>query len=88
MSAYNRLYPRHVEAVTPANGVAVSFLCLYIGGAGDVAVIPQGSDDSVVFTAMPEGSFLPVQVREVLSAGTTATLILGLRANGPNDSGL
>lgn len=51
---------------------------LYVGGAGDVAVLLADDTSSVVFSAVPAGTFLPVRVSKVLSTGTTATLILGL----------
>lgn len=50
---------------------------LYVGGAGDLAVITMGGDQ-VTFTAAPAGAFLPIQVTRVLSTGTTATNILAL----------
>lgn len=51
---------------------------LYVGGAGDVAVLLADDISPVVFSAVPAGTFLPVRVSKVLSTGTTATLILGL----------
>jgi hypothetical protein len=49
---------------------------LYIGGTGDVAVrMADGS--AVTFSAVPVG-ILPIQVDQVKSTGTTATLILAL----------
>lgn len=50
---------------------------LYVGGAGNVNVLTIG-DDTVLFNAVPAGSFLPVQVKRVLSSLTTATLINAL----------
>lgn len=50
---------------------------LYVGGAGDVTVITMGGDQ-VTLTAVPAGSFVPVQVTRVLSTGTTATDMLAL----------
>ena len=44
---------------------------IFVGGAGTVNVVTAG-DETVDF-AMPTGSVLPVQVRQVKSAGTTAT---------------
>ena len=51
---------------------------LYVGGAGDVAVLLADDTASVIFSAVPAGTILPVRVTKVLSTGTTATLILGL----------
>ena len=45
---------------------------VYVGGAGNVAVV-TGGGDTVTFTAVTAGSKLPVSVFRVLSTGTTAT---------------
>ena len=49
---------------------------LYIGGAGDVAVVMRDGG-SVTFKNMSIG-FHPIRVKEVKTIGTTATDILGL----------
>ena len=59
---------------------------LYVGVAGDVGMVmsatnfPQvgGSAASVLFTAIPGGSFLPTQVIGVAATTTTATNIVAL----------
>lgn len=50
---------------------------LYVGGAGDVAVRMIGGQ-SVTFVAVPAGTFMPLQVDQVLSTGTSATNIVRL----------
>jgi len=50
---------------------------LYIGGAGDVAVVTAGGT-TVTFVGAVAGSIIPVQCQQVLAA-TTATSIVGLR---------
>lgn len=52
---------------------------VYVGGTGNVAVVPYGrkSDASVLFTAVPAGTSLPILCRQVLSTNTTATLMVG-----------
>ena len=52
---------------------------LWVGGTGNVAVVPAGQDNAVSFLAVPAGNFLPVVVSQVLSTGTSATNIVGLR---------
>jgi len=47
---------------------------IFVGGAGTVNVVTAGGE-TVDFT-IPAGGFVPVQVRQVKTAGTTAT---GLR---------
>lgn len=51
---------------------------LYVGGTGDVAVVTRDRASSVVFSAVPVGTILPIEAAQVLSTGTTATLILAL----------
>ena len=50
---------------------------LYVGAAGNLNVLTAGGD-TIVFTGVLAGTFLPVQVVRVLSASTTATGIIGL----------
>ena len=50
---------------------------LYIGVTGDVKV-KTASGNEVVFTGVPAGSFMPVQVTQVFATGTTATNIVAL----------
>ncbi len=73
---------RGCVAVSPSDSadLAVPAKALYIGVAGDVAVLPLNATDTsqaVTFTAHPVG-YMPVQVRRVLSTGTTATNIVAL----------
>ena len=49
---------------------------LYIGGAGNVAVVTDGND-TVTFFGVPAGTTLPIQVTQVRTA-TTATNIVAL----------
>lgn len=51
---------------------------LYIGGAGDVNVRFADQQQTVLFSAVPVGTILPIQVDQVLSTNTTATLIVAL----------
>lgn len=53
---------------------------LYIGGAGNVEVVSAADDGSTptVFVGVPAGTILPIQVRAVLAANTTATSIVAL----------
>lgn len=62
--------------VTPADGTAVDFASLYVGGAGNVTVISGGN--TVTFVGVLAGTILPVQVTQVRATGTTATSIIGL----------
>ena len=50
---------------------------LYVGVAGDVKV-KMSSGKDVIFTAVPAGSFMPVNVTKVYETGTDATDIVAL----------
>lgn len=66
-------------AVTPSNSdnLPDGVRGLYVGGAGN-AVLVDTAGNAVTFTAIPAGSFLPVQVLRVNSTNTTATGIVAL----------
>ena len=51
--------------------------CLYIGNSGDVEVVME-SGNPAEFTGVATGTFLPILVKSVVAANTTATNILAL----------
>ena len=51
---------------------------LWIGGAGDVAVIAFNDTAAVTIAGVLAGTLLPISVTKVMSTNTTATLIIGL----------
>lgn len=56
------------------------YCALYTASGGDIKVTMCDGTD-VTFTALPAGSFIPIQVRRVWATGTTNTSgILGLIA--------
>lgn len=56
---------------------------IWVGGAGDVAVVfAGGSGTAVVLSAVPAGTLLPVRAVRVASTGTTATLMTFLYGVG------
>lgn len=69
----------HAEAVTPsdANDLVRVSRALYVGGAGDVAIVTRDGS-GVILSAVPAGTVLPVRVTRVKSTGTTATLLVAL----------
>lgn len=69
-------YPT-AKAITPSDTAGNSYRAIYVGGAGNVAVVTAGGD-TVTFTAPPVGSIIPVETQKVLSTGTTATLLVGM----------
>jgi hypothetical protein len=54
---------------------------LYIGAEGDLAVIGWNEEDDLVvtFTGLQAGQILDISARKVLSTGSTANNIVGLR---------
>jgi hypothetical protein len=89
--AYQKLQAHRAVAVTPSDTdnipnagsqagepVTSSGACvLYVGTGGALKVRSAGGDD-VIFTNIPDGTFLPVQVVRVFATGTTASDILAL----------
>lgn len=62
-------------AVTPSDATALTSRAIWVGGAGDLSVRLSGATSTtVVFTAVPAGSLLPISVVRVMAA-TTATNI-------------
>ena len=53
---------------------------IYIGGAGNLTIVMAGDDPAnpVTLTAPPVGSFLNLNIAQVMAA-TTATLLVGFR---------
>lgn len=86
--SYQKLQAYRAAAVTPSNTVDIPSVStqdgtgnngcvLYIGGDGDVKVTTAGGD-TVTFTGLLAGMFIPVQVLRVWSTDTTATNIIAL----------
>ncbi len=67
------------EAVTPhdTNELTKFSRALYVGGAGNVAVITTDGS-ALTFTAVAAGTTLAVQCKQVKATNTTATAILAL----------
>lgn len=79
---------RQARAITPndsgdlrlsnQDGTKTECRSLYVGGAGDVAILASGDTASVVWKAVPAGAIVPVEARTVLATGTTATNIVAI----------
>jgi hypothetical protein len=65
-------------AITPHDTTVQRASALYVGGAGNVAVKTEDGT-TLTFTAVPVGSILPIRTTLILSTGTTATALVGLR---------
>lgn len=62
-------------AVTPSDSTALTSRAVWVGGVGDLSVRLSGATSTtVVFTAVPAGTLLPISVVRVMAA-TTATNI-------------
>lgn len=71
----------NAAAVTPSDSADLPNVsrALYVGGAGDVVVIPAGGTSSVTFSSVPAGSILPIRVSRVKLTGTgTSTAIVNI----------
>jgi hypothetical protein len=86
--AYQKLQVSRAAAVTPSDTVDIPSVStqdgtgnngcvLYVGVGGDVKVTTAGGD-TVVFTGLLAGMFVPVQVLRVWATDTTATDIVAL----------
>lgn len=72
---------RSAVAVTPhdSTDLAIYARALYVGGAGNVALVPaDGSNTAVTFVGVPAGTILPIQTQRVNSTNTTATSIVAI----------
>lgn len=70
-----------VRSVTPNDSTDLSLgacRALWVGGAGNVAIIAEEDDTVVVWSGVPAGTILPVRAKRVRSTSTTATNILAL----------
>jgi hypothetical protein len=65
--------------ITPNDGadIAQNSKAVYIGGAGNLNVDLVGGQ-TVLFSGIPAGTWLPIRVKRVRATSTTATLIVAL----------
>lgn len=83
-SAVVPIFPHNGLAYTPPNdtdtfvdsrGDAVP-VSVWVGGTGNVTVLPFGATTTVTFTGVPAGTVLPVMVRRINLTGLTATSLV------------
>ena len=79
MTHRNDLIAQGAAAVTPSDSAFVSFVGLYVGGAGNIAVT-GGDGADVSFSSVPGGTILPLRIIRVKATGTTASGLVGLIA--------
>lgn len=51
---------------------------IYVGGTGNLSVVMLGDGSTVLFSGIPAGAILPIQVKRIRATGTTASLIVAL----------
>lgn len=67
-----------LKAVTKSDSTVVNCQALYVGGAGDVAILADGDTAAVTLSSVPAGTILPIACNKVMSTNTTATSLVGL----------
>lgn len=70
-----------LKAVTPANSDLPNGVtrALWVGGAGDVAIVAENdATTAVTIAGVPAGTLLPIRARRVNSTNTTATAIVAM----------
>lgn len=65
-------------AVTPSDVTVLDCRGFYVGGAGNVAIVPLEGGPAVTFTATPVGVIQNVGAKRINATNTTATLIIAL----------
>lgn len=66
--------------LTKSDSTSVSCEYLYVGGTGDVHIKHRASGATVIYSAVPVGTILPVKMVDGrLMNATTATLIVGMK---------
>ena len=69
--------PSRAAAVTPSDSTEIYASALFVGGAGDVAVVSEGGD-AVTFSGVQAGSMLVLRIKQVRATSTTASAIVRL----------
>jgi hypothetical protein len=65
--------------LTKSDSTSVTCDQLYVGGTGDVYIKHTSSGATVIYSAVPVGTILPVRLKDGrLMAATTATLITAM----------
>lgn len=78
-SGFIEQFGYHAKAITKSDAdIYDRGFYVYVGGAGDVAVMPEGETVAVTFAGMAAGTVVPCRVKAVLSTNTTATNLVAL----------
>jgi hypothetical protein len=65
-------------AITPSDATTQRASAIWVGAAGNVAVRTEDGT-TLTFSGAQAGSIIPVRTLQILSTGTTATLLCGFR---------
>ena len=67
-------------AVTPSDSVDLPNVsrALWVGGAGNVAVMLADDTSAVTFVSVAAGTLLPLRVKRVMATNTTATSLVAI----------
>lgn len=65
--------------ITPSDSVDLTHpaRAIYVGGGGDISLVTLAGN-TVVFTAVPQGTIFPMQAQRINSTNTTASLLKGI----------
>lgn len=67
-----------LRAVTKSDSDVVGCQALWVGGAGNVAIMAYDDSAAVTISGVPAGTLLPIACHKVMSTNTTATLMVAL----------
>ena len=71
----------HLQAITPSDTTVLSppVRGVWVGGAGNIAIMALGDTVATTISAVPAGTFLNwILVSKIMATNTTATLIVGM----------
>lgn len=70
---------RSAFAITPSNDnpLPLPITKLYVGGAGDITLIMVKDSTEVVLKAVPVGTILNINIKQIKATGTGATHLVG-----------
>jgi hypothetical protein len=77
-SRIGEVYRQATPIVKTDNNQIGPFMALWVGGGGDVTLVPTNSLTPVLLAAVPAGTMLKIAFQGVQSTGTTATGLVGL----------
>ena len=69
-------FNKHADVTKSDATVFAEESSIYVGTAGDIALVLVGSSTAVTYHNVPAGTLLPCNVKQVLSTGTTASDIV------------